>query len=92
MELELERAKKIIKSIAQDPDYILECEQAERYYRGINDITFPEKVPKPWIGKTASGGLRRANNRVSLIKKRAISVASLYSLILGIKLGIKRSI
>lgn len=65
MELELERAKKIIKSIAQDPDYILECEQAERYYRGINDITFPEKVPKPWIGKTASGGLRRANNRVA---------------------------
>lgn len=60
--MDLEKAKKIIDTLVKDSDFLAECKLGERYYRGDNDIKYPEKVPKPWLDKN---GLREANNRVA---------------------------
>lgn len=60
--MNLENAKELIKSLSNNQHFIDDCEEAERYYIGLNDIKDPRKVPKPWVDQT---GLREANNRVA---------------------------
>lgn len=60
--MNLENAKALIKRLDNQKAYIDSCKEAERYYIGLNDIKFPKRVPKPWVGKTS---LREANNRIA---------------------------
>lgn len=60
--MDLEKAKKLIRSLPNNTKYIIKCDTAERYLKCDNDILYQDKIRKPWVGKTS---LREANNRVA---------------------------
>ena len=55
--MEIESIKKLLKNvnIKRRIDLYEACE-AERYFKGDNDILYPTKVPKPWLESSSARG------------------------------------
>lgn len=67
--MELENLREILSQVTRrDRKFIEDALQAERYYRGQNDILDPFKTPKPWLIRTehkAENPMRQADNRIA---------------------------
>ena len=67
--MNIEDLKKLLTEItARDRRWLERALEAERYFKGRNDILDPIRVPKPWLLKTEHKGrnvMRQADNRVA---------------------------